>query len=240
MSDEPNSVEWSLEQLEQWESNQPKLNISSAIAGAVRDRDHKIKKGDIKPKKIHVVDRNDPSWTSIKSIPDNEFTKAVLARADIEFSVNEGEKELEAICVNCEKPFIKPIGSGSGFVNRCTKCRSPTCSHPGCEAELTSQIFQPSKIKARNGLAPMCHRHRYEAQKASGRLPNNLKDLSGMDFGYLKVMHRDSRNSIGRSACWICKCSCGLIKSITGSNLNSGNTKTCGNRKNHPKKKEDK
>lgn len=239
MSDEPNDIEWSLEQLEQWENNQPKLNISAAIAGAVRDRDHKIKKGDIKPKKIHVVDRNDPSWTSIKSIPDNEFTKAVLSRADIEFSVNEGEKPLEAMCVNCEKPFIKPIGRGLCQINRCAKCRSPTCSYQGCEVKIHSRAFVKSQIKARGGLAPMCPSHRYEVKKASGRSPPNLKDLAGMDFGYLKAMHRDTKIS-GESAYWICRCSCGIEKSIRGNNLTRGLTKTCGNRKNHPKIKEDK
>lgn len=231
MSDEPKEIEWSLEQLEQWESNQPKLNISSAIAGAVRARDHKIKKGDIKPKKIHVVDRNDPSWTSIKSIPDNEFTKAVLSRADIEFSVNEGEKELEAICVNCKKPFIKPSWHGSGRVNRCVACRSPICSHPGCDVKLHPHTFSANHIKSRSGVAPMCQTHRFEAK---------IADLTGMDFGYLNVVHMDSRSDKSGNAYWICKCSCGIEKSIRSGNLTRGISKTCGNRKNHPKIRENK
>lgn len=238
MSDEPKEIEWSLEQLEKLEDDLPKIRIASSVAGAVRTRDHKIKKGDIKPKTIHVVDRNDPSWTSIKSIPDNEFTKKVLERAGVEFSVNEGEKQLEAICANCEKPFIKPSGFRSS-TTRCMMCRNPTCSHHGCEAKLSSCTFTPSVVEARGGMSPMCQRHRYEAQAASGRSPNPLKDLSGIDFGCLRVIARDTNKKV-RDAYWICMCSCGIEKSIHGRNLTSGDTKSCGIRKNHPKIKEDK
>lgn len=52
------------------------------------------------------------------------------------------------------------------------------------------------------------------------------KDLTGMQFGELRVLGESSIKSYNKK--WRCLCSCGSIKDITGVNLKSGNTKGCG------------
>ena len=59
----------------------------------------------------------------------------------------------------------------------------------------------------------------------------SLKDLTGKRFGKLIVLRRDP-NFI-KNVKWICQCDCGIIKSIYGNNLISGNTLSCGCLKNN-------
>ena len=56
-----------------------------------------------------------------------------------------------------------------------------------------------------------------------------VKDLKGQKFGKLIVLERDNTKK-GGAAYWICKCECGTIKSIRGSNLTSSikPTLSCG------------
>lgn len=51
-------------------------------------------------------------------------------------------------------------------------------------------------------------------------------DLTGQKFGRLTVIERDTSRT-GR-AYWICKCSCGTVKSICGKELRNSKTKSCG------------
>lgn len=53
------------------------------------------------------------------------------------------------------------------------------------------------------------------------------KDLTGQIFGKLKVLYLDEENS-HKGAYWFCECECGTIKSILGSSLTRGSTKSCG------------
>ena len=54
-------------------------------------------------------------------------------------------------------------------------------------------------------------------------------DMTGQRYGKLTVVERDSSKK-GGAAYWICKCDCGNIKSIRGSNLRAINqpTRSCG------------
>lgn len=54
----------------------------------------------------------------------------------------------------------------------------------------------------------------------------NIKDLTGQTFGILTVIGM-SRVKNGESY-FDCRCECGAIKEIRGSDLSSGNTKSCG------------
>ena len=53
------------------------------------------------------------------------------------------------------------------------------------------------------------------------------KDLIGKEFGHLTVIDYDETEKK-----WICKCDCGNITRVVGTNLKTGNTKSCGCRKN--------
>ena len=55
-------------------------------------------------------------------------------------------------------------------------------------------------------------------------------DLSGQVFGLWTVLHRDSNQIAqrGKPAKWICRCECGREKSVFGSSLRSGDSRSCG------------
>lgn len=68
---------------------------------------------------------------------------------------------------------------------------------------------------------------RENLDKGRGR----YNDLSGMKFGKLTVIERDTLNShtnIKSGVIWKCICECGNITYVLASNLVIGNTKTCG------------
>lgn len=54
-----------------------------------------------------------------------------------------------------------------------------------------------------------------------------VKDLTGKVFGKLSVIGRSVSDKRGR-ALWVCKCECGIVKNIRGSDLISENTRSCG------------
>lgn len=53
------------------------------------------------------------------------------------------------------------------------------------------------------------------------------KDLTGMEFGRLKVVSFEGRDKSGR-ALWRCKCKCGNETVVLGQALKCGDTKSCG------------
>ena len=56
-----------------------------------------------------------------------------------------------------------------------------------------------------------------------------LKDLTGKRFGRLTVLRRDTeRIAKKRYIYWVCRCDCGVIKSVESMKLKSGRTKSCG------------
>ncbi len=63
-------------------------------------------------------------------------------------------------------------------------------------------------------------------KKSCGCL-RRYKNEIGNRYGKLKVLSLDRFNQLGL-ACWKCICDCGNTISITGANLRSGNSKTCG------------
>lgn len=55
-----------------------------------------------------------------------------------------------------------------------------------------------------------------------------IKDLTGRVFGRLTVIDLlDKRDNFGRTV-WLCRCSCGKQCNVTGFNLSSGHTTSCG------------
>jgi hypothetical protein len=60
-----------------------------------------------------------------------------------------------------------------------------------------------------------------------GMFMSRLIELSGKVFGNLKVLFRDKEKK-GGNAFWVCKCACGVNKSVRANHLLSGGTKSCG------------
>lgn len=55
-----------------------------------------------------------------------------------------------------------------------------------------------------------------------------LIDLCGERFGKLTVLNRAERLPGDKHTKWICKCDCGKTSTVTGINLKTGNTTSCG------------
>lgn len=56
-----------------------------------------------------------------------------------------------------------------------------------------------------------------------------LIDLTGQKFSRLTVLHRAEQKGVhGEKARWVCQCECGNIKTIVGTSLRNGATKSCG------------
>lgn len=53
-------------------------------------------------------------------------------------------------------------------------------------------------------------------------------DLTNKQYGYLTVLKQLNERGADRSVMWECKCKCGKIIKVNGSNLRSGHTKSCG------------
>ena len=56
---------------------------------------------------------------------------------------------------------------------------------------------------------------------------SRLNDMTGMQFGRLKVISRSKNNAKGQAQ-WKCRCSCGAELTVLGVNLRRGRTRSCG------------
>ena len=61
---------------------------------------------------------------------------------------------------------------------------------------------------------------------------NQVTDLTGRRFGRLTVLRQEgwyvSAYGGGRRPTWLCRCDCGRETVAIGTNLTSGNTRSCG------------
>lgn len=55
-----------------------------------------------------------------------------------------------------------------------------------------------------------------------------FKDLSGKKFGKLTVIRATDKRTLAGTVIWECRCDCGNIAYVSGTNLKSGHTKSCG------------
>ena len=53
-------------------------------------------------------------------------------------------------------------------------------------------------------------------------------ELTNKQFGMLKVISRNPKNTAGGNSRWDCICDCGVTKTVAGGHLTSGGTKSCG------------
>ena len=63
--------------------------------------------------------------------------------------------------------------------------------------------------------------------RCSRNKPSNFKDITGMTFNRLTVLHLQPYVKYGRSV-WRCICSCGNEVDVTGKDLRTGAVKSCG------------
>lgn len=91
----------------------------------------------------------------------------------------------------------------------------------GVEKEVASYSL-------RNGTSKSCgHTKLKNKTNDIGKKTREIKDLTGQKFGEWQVIKRDET----KQRYWICKCSCGVEKSIQDYSLTSGRSKSCGHSK---------
>lgn len=71
----------------------------------------------------------------------------------------------------------------------------------------------------------LLHRKPRDTVKFQG-MTYPVEDLRGERFGLLTVL--DCWGHRGRTVMWTCRCDCGQVKTIAGTNLTSGATRSCG------------
>lgn len=72
-------------------------------------------------------------------------------------------------------------------------------------------------------------RHEAPAYPKKKRRKNYI-DITGQRFGRWEVLYIDEAKDYGGEKCinWICKCDCGTFRSVAGSRLRQGRSKSCG------------
>ncbi len=55
-----------------------------------------------------------------------------------------------------------------------------------------------------------------------------IKDLTGKKYGRYQIITESNRDSKDGTIFWVCLCECGNIKEVSGRNLKSGSTLSCG------------
>jgi hypothetical protein len=60
------------------------------------------------------------------------------------------------------------------------------------------------------------------------KIPNRVENLIGQIFNYFTVIEFDGMKGCSKRAHWICKCTCGTLKSLSSSVLKTGDIKSCG------------
>lgn len=73
----------------------------------------------------------------------------------------------------------------------------------------------------RHGLTQSCGCYRDDRSRS------RFRDLTGQRFGSWTVIKKTNKRASG-GVVWLCKCDCGTIREVYGSNLVSGKTKSCG------------
>jgi len=94
-----------------------------------------------------------------------------------------------------------------------------------CQCDCGSPIRSVAIADMKVGDAKSCGC--LNKEKLIKRNLAGLRDLTGLIFNKLTVLHRDE-NPINKNVHYICKCECGNTKSILGSNLTTGDIQSCG------------
>lgn len=85
-------------------------------------------------------------------------------------------------------------------------------------------------IQLKSGRVKSCgclRMERYNKQREYVAFNRPKNDLTGKVFGELTVIKFAGRTA-DKQAFWLCKCSCGNEKEVSGQHLNNGATRSCG------------
>lgn len=75
----------------------------------------------------------------------------------------------------------------------------------------------------------ICYNYQtYDIAKSEEMIELKMIDLTGKTFGEFKVIKISEKVSKSNNLIWNCKCSCGNIRDVIGTDLTRGKSKSCG------------
>lgn len=123
----------------------------------------------------------------------------------------------------CNDPLIGQYSNEFLILEKSTEKTKYNCNLFKCKCQNCGnvELIASNVLRSKTKHCPNCY-----VKKST------LIDLTGHQYGYLKVLGRDtSEEHVGheKDAYWICKCeNCNSIKSIRGISLRKGMTRSCG------------
>lgn len=94
-----------------------------------------------------------------------------------------------------------------------------------CQCDC-GNIIETRGDRLKAGRVKSCGCYAIDKVKEVGH--KNAKDMLGQKFGFLTVVERSPVIKNDHCAYWFCKCDCGNVVEVSGVNLRTGNTKSCG------------
>ena len=139
----------------------------------------------------------------IKSLIGQRFGRLVVIEQDVEKYYTSGGKRIYKWICQCDCGNIVSVER--------EKLKSGHTQSCGC------------LLAEKQNITIDEYRDRYQNTKYND---GKFKDLTGVRFGKLVVLHRDENSK--NTTKWVCQCDCGNIVSVSRNNLLSGHTNSCG------------
>lgn len=118
------------------------------------------------------------------------------------------------------------------------ECLTRTCKDCGIGKALGDYPKNSRSSLGRTHVCSFCtnlkqrKKRRVDGHPGIDEYDKIIRDLQGLQFGRLLVLEKDSEmyhSPSGRTATkWICKCDCGVVKSVLQTRLRSGKSTSCG------------
>lgn len=94
-----------------------------------------------------------------------------------------------------------------------------------CRCVCEREVVVSGKV-LRRGHSKSCGCYFAESRDALAK--STVKNIAGMQFGWLTVMRRDESEGGRKGAWWVCRCRCNNEKTLWGAHLRSGMVASCG------------
>lgn len=103
------------------------------------------------------------------------------------------------------------------------------CAYWHCKCECGKEL-DVKGASLRSGKTKSCGCARIK-KLINYNQTNNIIDLTNQKFGHLTILGATEKRA-GKQVIWKCQCDCGNITYVRGSDLRTGNTKSCGCQRN--------
>lgn len=100
-----------------------------------------------------------------------------------------------------------------------------------CRCECGKEIITQG-VRLRQGRVKSCGCERVKKLIEYNK-NNNIKDITNQTFGELTAIKPTNKRTNNKDVVWLCYCSCGNFCEVSGHDLRTGNTKSCGCKRNN-------